>query len=70
MKFKNNRQEIFGMKNMTSADYKMKRIIDSGYNIYTVNVPNPGKKKYIVAVKDDKSYFGTVAQVFKKLYGY
>lgn len=58
------------MKNMTSADYKMKRIIDSGHNIYTVNVPNPGKKKYIVAVKDDKSYFGTVAQVFKKLYGY
>jgi hypothetical protein len=55
---------------MTSADYKMKRIIDSGHNIYTVNVPNPGKKKYIVAVKDDKSYFGTVAQVFKKLYGY
>lgn len=58
------------MKNMASADYKLKRIVKDGYNIYTVNVPKVIKKKHIVAVKNDKVYFGTISQVFLKLYGY
>lgn len=58
------------MKNMSSADYKIKRIVQGGYTVYSVDVPKSFRKRYIVAVKNDKSIFGTVAQVFRNLYGY